>query len=114
MWTWENTEPFGNNAPNETISGSTFKFNLRLPGQYFDNESNLSYNYFRDYNFMLGRYIQSGPIGLRGGINTYRYVKGNTLGYIDLAGLDSIHYRLIRDYYSIFKSISFAFEGWLK
>jgi len=79
VWTWENSEPFGNNIPNETISGSVFKFNLRLPGQYFDNESNLSYNYHRDYNSMLGRYIQSDPIGLQGGINTYSYVGGNSL-----------------------------------
>ena len=87
VWTWENTEPFGNNLPNETISGSPFKFNLRLPGQYFDNESNLNYNYYRDYNSMLGRYIQSDPIGLQGGINTYGYVGGSSLDSADELGL---------------------------
>ncbi len=87
VWTWENTDPFGNNLPNDTVSGSIFTFNLRLPGQYFDNESKLNYNYFRDYNSMLGRYIQSDPIGLSGGINTFGYVGGNSLSGIDSLGL---------------------------
>jgi RHS repeat-associated protein len=57
-----------------------------LPGQYFDKETNLHYNYFRDYDPAIGRYIQSDPVGLQGGINTYAYVANNPLGWIDTDG----------------------------
>ena len=62
-------------------------FNLRYPGQYFDRESNLHYNYFRSYSPNNGRYTQADPIDLRGGWNKFAYVEGNPMMYTDPDGL---------------------------
>ena len=80
-WRWDSTA-FGTGAP----SGSVI-FNLRLPGQYYDAETGLHQNWMRSYDPATGRYVQSDPIGLNGGINTYAYVNGNPLMYMDPMGL---------------------------
>jgi RHS repeat-associated protein len=86
VWAWE-SEAFGASLPNQNPSGlGTFVFNLRFPGQYYDAETGLHYNYFRDYDPRTGRYIQSDPIGLAGGLNTYAYVNGNPVNAIDPDG----------------------------
>jgi RHS repeat-associated protein len=60
-----------------------------FPGQYFDNESGLHYNYFRDYDPEIGRYITSDPIGLNGGVNSFAYANSNSIKLIDALGLAS-------------------------
>jgi RHS repeat-associated protein len=88
-WQWD-SDPFGASVPNENPAGAgTFTYNQRFPGQVYDKETGLHYNYFRDYNPATGRYVQSDPIGLGGGINTYGYVGGNPLSYTDPKGLNA-------------------------
>jgi len=74
--------PFGKTI----IEIDNITMNSRFPGQYFDSETGLHYNYFRDYDPEIGRYIQSDPIGLAGGISTYGYALQNPINYFDPDG----------------------------
>ena len=88
VWRWDNAGPFGVGAPNENPSGlGAFSYNLRLPGQYYDQETGLHYNTFRDYEPRTGRYVQGDPIGLLGGLNLYAYVSNNPISLNDPTGL---------------------------
>jgi len=89
IWRW-NHDPFGNGVPNQDPDGNglVLTFNLRFPGQYFDAETGLNQNHFRDYDPATGRYAQSDPIGLAGGsFSTYAYANNNPISNIDLLGL---------------------------
>jgi len=101
-WQWAYSA-FGDEQPtlgskrftNETTTPTTgtttipeVTFNLRYPGQYYDKESNLHYNYFRSYSAERGRYTQADPIGLEGGFNRFGYAGGDALSRMDPEGLN--------------------------
>jgi RHS repeat-associated protein len=91
VWRWDNTEPFGNSQPTGSVA-----YNLRFPGQYFDAETATHYNYFRDYDPKVGRYIESDPIGLAAGLGTFGYVSANPLVLLDTLGLAECKYSIGR------------------
>jgi len=89
IWRWDNVHAFGANLPLEDPDGNgqLFEYNPRFPGQYFDKETNLHYNYFRYYEPETGRYISPDPIGLMGGVNVYGYASASPLMRFDQYGL---------------------------
>ncbi len=78
-------DPFGKATVD---AGSMIEMNVRLPGQYYDQETGLHYNYFRYYDPRTGRYITADPLGLAGGVNIYTYALNNPLYWIDPYALD--------------------------
>lgn len=80
-WQWGGAA-FGSNAP---LGVATI--NLRFPGQYFDQETGLIQNWHRTFNPTTGRYIESDPIGLAGGMNTFSYADGSPTSKTDKLGL---------------------------
>lgn len=94
-WTWEPKEAFGFQAPNEnpdSVSAGAFVFDGRFPGQFLDAETGLYHNGYRDYDAKNGRYIESDPLGLAAGWNTYGYVAANPTMSVDLLGLSQDDY----------------------
>ena len=83
-------EAFGKADVNIT---STITNNLRFPGQYYDQENELHYNYNRYYDPHTGRYLREDPIGFSGGINFFAYVDNNSTTKIDPTGLKKTLYK---------------------
>jgi len=80
-------KPFGEAAlhPQSSVVN-----NFRFPGQYYDKETGLHYNYHRYYDPRTGRYLRPDPIGLAGGTNLYIYSVNNPINEIDPRGLDAV------------------------
>ncbi|WP_341480460.1 RHS repeat-associated core domain-containing protein [Cognatiluteimonas telluris] len=86
VWRWESM-PFGETTAIEDPNGlGNFSYRLRFPGQQFDGISQTHYNHLRDYDPTSGRYVESDPIGLEGGFNTYAYVDSDVLSDRDPEG----------------------------
>ncbi len=81
--------PFGEVTLNENPDGDAILVhnNLRFPGQYFDQETGLHQNWYREYAPKVGRYVEADPIGRFGGANPYFYVSNNPIRLIDPSGL---------------------------
>lgn len=95
VWVWS-SDPYGNGFVDQDPDGDgqSFTYNLRFPGQYYDAETGLNYNYMRDYDPAVGRYVESDPIGLAGAsYSTYAYVSGNPISDYDPFGLCKVELR---------------------
>ncbi|MCW8194179.1 RHS repeat protein [Proteobacteria bacterium 005FR1] len=88
VWRWI-SDAFGEGPAPEDPDGDGLRVavNHRFPGQYFDEETGLHYNYYRDYDPTRGRYVESDPIGLEGGLNTFAYVGSSPSTHVDPDGL---------------------------
>ena len=94
IWQWDflgtasGSNAFGDLEANADpdADGTHFIFDLRFPGQQKD-QTGLNYNYFRDYEPGTGRYVESDPIGLEGGVNTFGYVGASPTRHVDAKGL---------------------------
>ncbi len=74
---------------------STVTNNLRFPGQYYDVETGLHYNFHRYYDPATARYLTPDPAGIAGGLNPYLYAKGNPTSYIDPTGEAAVQFVLV-------------------
>ena len=88
MWTWF-SDPFGTTAANTSPQGATAFVSLeRFPGQLDTvGIANIIQNWNRDYDPLTAKYIESDPISLKGGVNTYAYGRGNPVSFRDPLGL---------------------------
>jgi len=71
-------------------ASSSVTNSLRFPGQYYDQETGLHYNFFRYYNSQVGRYLRPDPMGHKGGSHPFTYSDNNSINKLDPKGLFTI------------------------
>lgn len=97
VWQAETTAFGATRVTLDVINGPNakpFRMDLRLPGQIFDEETKINYNYLRDFDPDTGRYTTPDPTDFGNGTNPYAYVSNNPLTNVDRLGLyeEDIHY----------------------
>jgi len=108
--------PFGE----AEVEVATVQNPFRFPGQYYDQETGLHYNYFRYYDPTTGRYVTPDPIGLEGGINLFPYVANNPISWMDpeglvLAYIEGYHIPTAGEFEALLTSYGLeGLPGWLK
>ncbi len=107
---WSTTyQPFGTTG----LVDASITQNLRLPGQYYDAETGFSYNFARDYMPNLGRYVETDPDGLNGGVDTYEYALSEPLGWTDRKGLSLSEldggFHTVQDTYDVAQGVIHGF-----
>jgi len=90
VWSWD-SDAFGTKAPTEDPDGNGLLtiVNLRFPGQYYEDETSLNYNWNRYYDPQTSRYTTADPVGLKAGLNTFEYAYSNPIYYFDPDGLEA-------------------------
>ncbi|MFH0725198.1 MAG: RHS repeat-associated core domain-containing protein, partial [Pseudomonadota bacterium] len=73
---------------NILINTESINSNLRMPGQYFDAETGLYYNWNRYYDPKIGRYLRTDPFG--DGLNLYAYCQNDPINFMDPMGLCAV------------------------
>lgn len=72
-----------------SITG-TATLNQRFPGQWYQLETGLAYNWHRHYDPSIGRYLQPDPLGMPDGPSRWAYAKNSPLMLTDREGLQIV------------------------
>ncbi|QQR69653.1 MAG: RHS repeat-associated core domain-containing protein [Alphaproteobacteria bacterium] len=90
VWDWQASGPWADVSPLHYTPGLSaafpFHYRERLPGQFYDDETDMNYNGARIYNMHLGRFNQPDPVLQLDGLSPYAYANNNPVGFVDVDG----------------------------